>query len=133
MRLPPTPNVPARQLYCISMDFAYKTCFKIACNTGYETLIYDCMIGDATLFQRADTVEAGWQVVQPISVTTPSPELLWLVEKPRTKSSKSLIVTVVRLLSVSASWRKSIEAAGVTNTADTHGCCSAQKSKSQVR
>ena len=35
-------------------------------NTGYETLIYDCMIGDATLFQRADTVEAGWQAVQPI-------------------------------------------------------------------
>ena len=48
------------------MDFAYKTYFKVACNTGYETLIYDCMIGDATLFQRADTVEAGWQAVQPI-------------------------------------------------------------------
>ena len=29
-------------------------------------LIYDCMIGDATLFQRADTVEAGWRAVQPI-------------------------------------------------------------------
>ena len=40
--------------------------FKIAPNTGYETLIYDCMIGDATLFQRADNVEAGWQAVQPI-------------------------------------------------------------------
>ena len=48
------------------MDFAYKTFFKVAPNTGYETLLYDCMIGDATLFQRADNVEAGWQVVQPI-------------------------------------------------------------------
>ena len=48
------------------MDFAYKSYFKIACNTGYETLIYDCMIGDATLFHRADTIEAGWQAVQPI-------------------------------------------------------------------
>ncbi len=38
----------------------------MAPNTGYETLIYDCMIGDATLFQRADNVEAGWRVVQPI-------------------------------------------------------------------
>ena len=38
----------------------------MAPNTGYETLIYDCMIGDATLFQRADNVEAGWQAVQPI-------------------------------------------------------------------
>jgi glucose-6-phosphate 1-dehydrogenase len=48
------------------MDFAYKTYFKMAPNTGYETLIYDCMTGDATLFQRADNVEAGWQAVQPI-------------------------------------------------------------------
>ena len=35
-------------------------------STGYETLIYDAMIGDATLFQRADTIEAGWRVVQPV-------------------------------------------------------------------
>ena len=48
------------------MDFAYKSYFKMAPNTGYETLIYDCMIGDATLFQRADNIEAGWQAVQPI-------------------------------------------------------------------
>jgi glucose-6-phosphate 1-dehydrogenase len=48
------------------MDFAYKTYFETACNTGYETLIYDCMFGDATLFKRADTVEAGWWAVQPI-------------------------------------------------------------------
>ena len=38
----------------------------MAPNTGYETLIYDCMIGDATLFQRADNIEAGWGAVQPI-------------------------------------------------------------------
>ena len=38
----------------------------MAPNTGYETLIYDCMIGDATLFQRADTIEHGWKAVQPI-------------------------------------------------------------------
>ena len=31
---------------------------------GYETLIYDCLIGDASLFQRADTVEAAWRAVQ---------------------------------------------------------------------
>jgi glucose-6-phosphate 1-dehydrogenase len=48
------------------MDFAYKTYFNMAPNTGYETLLYDCMIGDATLFQRADNVEAGWRAVQPI-------------------------------------------------------------------
>ena len=57
---------PTVRLASVSMDFAYKTYFKMAPNTGYETLIYDCMIGDATLFQRADNVEAGWQAVQPI-------------------------------------------------------------------
>ncbi|MDE2286309.1 MAG: glucose-6-phosphate dehydrogenase [Hyphomicrobiales bacterium] len=57
---------PVVTLSNVSMDFAYKNYFKAAPNTGYETLIYDCMIGDATLFQRADTVEAGWQAVQPI-------------------------------------------------------------------
>ena len=48
------------------MDFAYKTYFAAAPSTGYETLLYDCMIGDATLFQRADNIEAGWRAVQPI-------------------------------------------------------------------
>jgi glucose-6-phosphate 1-dehydrogenase len=57
---------PSVKLSTVSMDFAYKSYFNVACSTGYETLIYDCMIGDATLFQRADTVEAGWQAVQPI-------------------------------------------------------------------
>jgi glucose-6-phosphate 1-dehydrogenase len=57
---------PTVTLSSVSMDFAYQTFFKMAPNTGYETLIYDCMIGDATLFQRADNVEAGWQAVQPI-------------------------------------------------------------------
>jgi glucose-6-phosphate 1-dehydrogenase len=50
----------------VRMDFAYKSYFETAPATGYETLIYDCLIGDSTLFQRADSVEAGWQVVQPI-------------------------------------------------------------------
>ena len=56
----------AMQLSPVSMDFAYKRFFSMTPSTGYETLIYDCMIGDATLFQRADMVEAGWAAVQPI-------------------------------------------------------------------
>jgi len=57
---------PSVKLSSVSMDFAYATYFKMVPNTGYETLLYDCMIGDATLFQRADNIEAGWQAVQPI-------------------------------------------------------------------
>jgi glucose-6-phosphate 1-dehydrogenase len=49
----------------VEMKFRYKDYFKTAPSTGYETLIYDCMIGDNLLFQRADGVEAGWQAVQP--------------------------------------------------------------------
>jgi glucose-6-phosphate 1-dehydrogenase len=49
----------------VEMKFCYKDYFKAEPSTGYETLIYDCMIGDNILFQRADSVEAGWQAVQP--------------------------------------------------------------------
>jgi glucose-6-phosphate 1-dehydrogenase len=49
----------------VEMKFRYKDYFQAAPSTGYETLIYDCMIGDNILFQRADSVEAGWQAVQP--------------------------------------------------------------------
>ena len=57
---------PTMKLSNVALDFAYEDYFKTAPNTGYETLIYDCMIGDATLFQRADNIEAGWAAVQPI-------------------------------------------------------------------
>ena len=50
----------------VNMNFRYSDYFKSAPSTGYETLIYDCLIGDATLFQRADNVESGWAVVQPL-------------------------------------------------------------------
>jgi glucose-6-phosphate 1-dehydrogenase len=49
----------------VEMKFRYKDYFKAEPTTGYETLLYDCMIGDNILFQRADSVEAGWQAVQP--------------------------------------------------------------------
>jgi glucose-6-phosphate 1-dehydrogenase len=47
------------------MTFRYEDYFEAAPSTGYETLIYDCTIGDALLFQRADEVEAAWRGVQP--------------------------------------------------------------------
>jgi glucose-6-phosphate 1-dehydrogenase len=59
----PGPNV---QMDGVEMTFNYRDYFKVAPNTGYETLIYDCMIGDPMLFQRADNIEAGWRVVQPV-------------------------------------------------------------------
>jgi glucose-6-phosphate 1-dehydrogenase len=56
---------PAVVIDGVEMKFRYKDYFKAEPSTGYETLIYDCMIGDNILFQRADSVEAGWKAVQP--------------------------------------------------------------------
>jgi glucose-6-phosphate 1-dehydrogenase len=50
----------------VEMDFDYADHFGKLLRTGYETLLYEVMVGDATLFQRADMVEAGWRMVQPI-------------------------------------------------------------------
>ncbi|HTJ03318.1 MAG TPA: glucose-6-phosphate dehydrogenase [Methylovirgula sp.] len=55
---------PEIEIDGVAMDFAYRDYFAPMATVGYETLIYDCLIGDATLFQRADTVEAGWFAVQ---------------------------------------------------------------------
>ena len=57
---------PAVRLGGVRMKFDYAEWFSEGPSTGYETLIYDCMIGDATLFQRADNIEAGWRAVQPV-------------------------------------------------------------------
>jgi glucose-6-phosphate 1-dehydrogenase len=57
---------PSVRMDGVAMKFNYKEHFNAAPNTGYETLIYDCMNGDPTLFQRADNIEAGWRVVQPV-------------------------------------------------------------------
>ena len=57
---------PKLQLGGVAMDFRYADYFNTPSSTGYETLLYDVMMGDATLFQRADMVEAGWAAVQPI-------------------------------------------------------------------
>ena len=54
------------KLGLVNMDFDYSTYFGAEHSTGYERLLRDCMAGDATLFQRADMVEAGWSVIQPI-------------------------------------------------------------------
>ena len=56
----------AMRLGGVDMNFEYADYFGTQPSTGYERLLHDCMIGDATLFQRADMVEAGWCVVSPL-------------------------------------------------------------------
>jgi len=54
------------KLGLVNMDFDYARDFGTTHSTGYERLLYDCMLGDATLFQRADMVEAGWAAIEPV-------------------------------------------------------------------
>jgi glucose-6-phosphate 1-dehydrogenase len=57
---------PVVDLAAVKMDFHYDDWFPKEPNVGYETLIYDVMIGDPTLFMRADMVEQSWRIVQPV-------------------------------------------------------------------
>ena len=67
---------PQMILAPVQLRFQYKDAFKLEPNVGYETLIYDCLIGDPTLFQRADMIEASWAVVDPaIKESGEQPEL----------------------------------------------------------
>jgi glucose-6-phosphate 1-dehydrogenase len=57
---------PLERLDTVTMEFSYAEHFKTEPTTGYETLLFDAMAGDQTLFHRMDMVEAGWQAVAPI-------------------------------------------------------------------
>ncbi len=57
---------PIVRLGSVDMSFHYADYFGTTPSTGYERLLYDCMLGDATLFQRSDMVESAWNVVAPI-------------------------------------------------------------------
>ena len=57
---------PVMDLAAVKMDFHYDDWFRKEPNVGYETLLYDVMIGDQTLFMRADMVEQTWRIVQPV-------------------------------------------------------------------
>ena len=67
---------PVVRLGDVDMAFNYADYFSAQSQTGYERLLYDCMLGDATLFQRADMVEAAWRVVAPI-------QNVWTALEPR--------------------------------------------------
>jgi len=58
----PGPDVTLQD---VRMDFRYADWFKGEPATGYETLLYDCFIGDQTLFKRGEDIEAAWAVVMP--------------------------------------------------------------------
>jgi glucose-6-phosphate 1-dehydrogenase len=53
----------------VNMDFTYGSSFLTDAPEAYETLLLDAMLGDASLFTRADEVEAAWGLVAPLNAT----------------------------------------------------------------
>ena len=53
-------------LRSVEMQFNYQTAFAVQSPDAYETLLWDVMKNDATLFMRADQVEAAWQLLMPV-------------------------------------------------------------------
>jgi glucose-6-phosphate 1-dehydrogenase len=67
---------PTMQLRPVDMQFNYRESFDAPSPDAYETLLWDIMKNDATLFMRADQVEAAWQLLMPVldvwAMTPPS-------------------------------------------------------------
>jgi glucose-6-phosphate 1-dehydrogenase len=59
-------------LQTVAMDFKYDEAFAQQPSTGYETLLFDALTGDQTLFHRADSTEVSWRAVMPILEAWPS-------------------------------------------------------------
>jgi glucose-6-phosphate 1-dehydrogenase len=57
---------PMARIETVKQDFSYKDFGETTAATGYERLLYDCMVGDSTLFHRTDMVEAAWRIATPI-------------------------------------------------------------------
>ena len=57
---------PKMRLSPVDMRFSYEEAFRASSPDPYETLLWDVIINDATLFMRADQVEAAWSLLMPI-------------------------------------------------------------------
>ena len=56
----------AAEMRPVNMDFRYGSTFGPHLADAYERLLLDCMTGDPTLFNRIDSVESAWSLMQPI-------------------------------------------------------------------
>jgi glucose-6-phosphate 1-dehydrogenase len=57
---------PEFEITPVDMDFSYDEAFGDETPPAYQTLLLDCMLGDATLFTRSDEVEIAWQIIDPL-------------------------------------------------------------------
>ena len=64
------------RLRTVDMRFGYRETFETPSPDAYENLLWDVLIGDETLFMRADQVEAAWETLMPVldAWATPPPD-----------------------------------------------------------
>ena len=73
---------PTMLLTPAEMGFDYHQAFQAPAPEAYETLLLDIMLGDASLFMRADQVELAWSVVAPIQQAWASPPRISRTMRP---------------------------------------------------
>lgn len=68
VKTPGTANqlTPEFEITPVDMDFSYAEAFGDHSPPAYQTLLLDCMLGDATLFTRSDEVEVAWEIIDPL-------------------------------------------------------------------
>jgi glucose-6-phosphate 1-dehydrogenase len=71
--------ISAMSIRSVNMDFLYASSFLVDAPDAYERLLLDCMLGDPTLFTRADEVEAAWTLIDCI-------ESVWRQDQPPLES-----------------------------------------------
>ncbi|UCH26672.1 MAG: glucose-6-phosphate dehydrogenase [Trueperaceae bacterium] len=102
----------------ISMDFFYREHFYESNPDAYETLLMDAMLGDATLFMRADEVEAQWRIVQPLLERVQASEELPLPYKAGTMGPDE---SVALLSKYGHAWREPGNGQDKNDRGETHG------------
>jgi len=66
----------------VAMNFSYREGFGGASRSAYATLLNDCLRGDATLFDRGDSVEAAWSLLEPIQDVWSAAKTATILEYP---------------------------------------------------
>jgi glucose-6-phosphate 1-dehydrogenase len=55
-----------QEMRSVDMDFHYRASFDGTLPEAYERLLLDALEGDASLFTRSDSIEAAWELIDPV-------------------------------------------------------------------
>ncbi|MCX7667248.1 MAG: glucose-6-phosphate dehydrogenase [Gemmataceae bacterium] len=76
------PEVEGTRMQARDLHFDYKGSFGVAIPEAYERLLLDALVGDASLFMRADEIEQSWEIMEPFIQASEDPNFQSLSEYP---------------------------------------------------